>query len=155
MSKIPHYYNNFKKDDEGEPEDMVNLRGLFLGLVGLVGATQGAMTQQPPVNIAGFQKARLQIMKADILGGEALENTKAYIEALENTLAKTKKEEINTAAKEADAKSKEADAKLQDAKKALEKAEKEKAAAKKLKDKTETAAGFGIGYALASMWDDL
>ena len=24
MSKIPHYYNNFKKDDEGEPEDMVS-----------------------------------------------------------------------------------------------------------------------------------
>ena len=146
MSKIPTYYNNFKKDDEGEPEEMVDLKKLFLGLLGLASVTQGAMTQQPPrPNIKGFQVARQKIMDAGILSGKELLDAKAYIEALENTLAKTKQEEIEKEAKEAEEK-------LQDAKKALEKAEKEKKAAKKLNKKVEDIAGFGIGFALASIF---
>ena len=90
MSKIPTYYNDFKKNDEGEPEEMVDLKKLFLGLLGMASVAQGAMAQPPPPNVEGFQVARQLIMKAEILGGDQLENAKAYIVALENTLAKTK-----------------------------------------------------------------
>ena len=145
--KIPTYYNNFKKNDEGEPEEMLNLKQLFLGLLGMASVTQGAMTQQPPVNVEQFQVARQKIMRAEILAGNELVAAKDYIGALEKTLAEFKKGEAEANKKEAELAEK---ARLE-AQEALDAAEKNK---KYVNEKITDAAGFGLGWALASMFQD-
>ena len=109
MTSIPSYYNNFKKNDEGEPEEMFNLKKLFLGLLGVAAVSQGAVAQQPPVNIQQFQVARQRIMDAKMLSGTELVNAKEYIQVLEKQLANTKKEEVNKKAESAEAKLKDAE----------------------------------------------
>lgn len=46
MSKIPSYYNNFKKNDEGEPDDMVSwkawLAASAAALFGMAASAEGA-----------------------------------------------------------------------------------------------------------------
>lgn len=145
MSKIPTYYNDFKKNEEGEPEEMLNLKQLFIGILGLASATQGAMTQQPRVNIEKFQVARQQIMDAKILGGNELVAAKDYIGALEKTLAEFKKGEAEANKKEAELAEK---ARLE-AQEALDAAEANK---KWVNEKIDDAAGFGLGYLLASIF---
>ena len=76
MSNIPSYYNNFKKNDEGEPDDMVSIRKIVGAMfIALFGATAAASPQQQqqitnrvewrqhafePLVIAGKEKAELE-----------------------------------------------------------------------------------------------
>ena len=76
MSKIPTYYNNFKKNDEGEPEEMVSIRkivgAMFIALFGAAVAASPQQQQQitnrvewrqhafEPLVIAGKEKAELE-----------------------------------------------------------------------------------------------
>lgn len=103
MSSIPSYYNNFKKE-ENQPEEMVDIKKMFLGLLGLAAVTSGAVAQQPPVNVEGLQVVRNNIFTKEVLAGKELDNAREYIKALEAKIlneAKEDKEEIERLEREA------------------------------------------------------
>ena len=105
MSKIPHYYNNFKKDDEGEPEDMVSwkawLAASAAALFGMSAGAEGANYAgelKPIVRKQQFEVAAIPQQTinnnvariSDSLTGDnsgLTEEAKAYIKMLEKTVA--------------------------------------------------------------------
>lgn len=120
MSSIPSYYNNFKKE-ENQPEEMVDFKKMFLGLLGLAAATSGAVAQQPPVNVEGLQVVRNNIFTQEVLAGKELDNAREYIKALEAKVlneAKEDKEEIERLEREAREAQNKADKAKKEAKKA-------------------------------------
>lgn len=121
MNKIPSYYNNFKKNNEGEPEEMVDLKKMFLGLLGLAAVTSGAVAQKPPVNVEGLQVVRNNIFTQDVLSGNELADAREYIKALEAKVlneAKEDKQEIERLEREAREAQDQADKAKREAKKA-------------------------------------
>ena len=141
MSSIPSYYNNFKKE-ENQPEEMVDLKKMFLGLLGLAAVTSGAVAQQPPVNVEGLQLVRNDIFTKEVLAGKELDNAREYIKALEAKIlseAKEDKQEIERLEREA--------------REAQNKADKAKREAKKAKQNEAVAEGilgFLQGFMMAS-----
>ena len=130
MSSIPSYYNNFKKE-ENQPEEMVDLKKMFLGLLGLAAVTSGAVAQKPPVDVEGLQVVRNNIFTQEVLAGKELDNAREYIKALEAKVlneAKEDKEEIERLEREA--------------REAQEKADKAKREAKKAKKNEAVIDGF-------------
>lgn len=120
MTSIPSYYNNFKKE-ENQPEEMVDLKKMFLGLLGLAAVTSGAVAQKPPVNVQGLQLVRNNIFTQEVLAGKELDNAREYIKALEAKVlneAKEDKEEIERLEREAREAQNKADKAKKEAKKA-------------------------------------
>jgi multidrug resistance efflux pump len=137
MASIPSYYNNFKKE-ENQPEEMVDLKKMFLGLLGLAAVTSGAVAQKPPVNVEGLQVVRNNIFTREVLSGNELADAREYIKALEAKVlneAKEDKEEIERLEREA--------------REAQNKADKAKREAKKAKQNE--AVSDGIMYFLQGM----
>jgi hypothetical protein len=102
MNKIPTYYNNFKKNDEGEPEDMVSWK-VWLGATAaaLFGLSAGAkanyagelkpIVQKQQFEVAAIPQETVNTNVArisDSLDNAGLsEEQRAYIKMLEKTVA--------------------------------------------------------------------
>ena len=70
MSKIPTYYNDFKKNDEGEPEEMVDFETIILrDYLDWLAQHKVLWLNHHLLTLKEFQVARQLIMDAEILGG--------------------------------------------------------------------------------------
>ena len=146
---IPSYYNNFKKEEyeQNEPEEVVDIKNLFLAALGLASVTTGAaakhMGQQPArPNIQKFQVARQKIMGSGMLAGSDLKMTKDYISVLEKKLYDIEKEKQ----KEMDSEVREWQKKAEEARKAATEAEKKAKKAKQGEANSDFAANFLLGF---------
>ena len=117
MSKIPSYYNNFKKNDEGEPDDMVSwkawLAASAAALFGMAASAEGAnyAGELKPIEQQKFEVAAVpEMVNSNVLriSNSLTKNKKlsdedlAYIKMLEKKVAdnteKKKKENKKTTA---------------------------------------------------------
>ena len=86
MSKIPTYYNNFKKNDEGKPEDMVSIKKIVGAMfIALFGATVAASPQQQQ-QMSHAVEWRQHAFDKPIIGGKDKVELENYVKQLEKAL---------------------------------------------------------------------
>jgi len=87
MSKIPSYYNDFKKNDEGEPDDMVSIKKIVGAMfIALFGATVASASPQQQQQMSHAVEFRERIFKKPIIGGKDKDALQMYVRDLENAL---------------------------------------------------------------------
>ena len=87
MSKIPSYYNDFKKNDEGEPDDMVSIKKIVGAMfIALFGATAASASPQQQQQMSHAVEFRERIFKKPIIGGKDKDALQMYVRDLENAL---------------------------------------------------------------------
>lgn len=89
MSKIPSYYNDFKKNDEGEPEEMVSWKRIVGAMfVALFGATVAASPQQQQQmnQITHRVEWRQHAFEKPVIGGKDKVELENYVKQLEKAL---------------------------------------------------------------------
>ena len=86
MSSIPSYYNNFKKNDEGEPEEMVSVKkivgAMFIALFGATVAASNPIQQK----ITHRVEWREHAFEKPVISGNDKVELENYVKQLEKAL---------------------------------------------------------------------
>ena len=90
MSKNPSYYNDFKKNDEGEPEEIVSIKkivgAMFIALFGATVASASPQQQQQMNQITHRVEWRQHAFEKPVIGGKDKVELENYVKQLEKAL---------------------------------------------------------------------